>query len=599
MSSSFSPPTPIPVETTLENKERLAKLQWPALRRLLVLAAPHRNVLVLAGLCMVFSTAISLSLPLIAREVINHVTTSHSVADLDRFGLGMAALVFLSTGFGFTEFYLAAKAGNRIVMDLRLRLFRHMQDLPVSFFDRTRSGDLTSLLSNDVSLLQSTLTDDIVKLFGNVLTLVGGIVLLVFIDGRLTILVVGLLVLTMVFFVVFGRALRKIMREGLDALAQAMGGMTEAISNVRLIKAFGRAQHEVSRAEQQLERIYNINVRAASWEGIMGAVAAGGSILVLLGVVWYGGRSVMNGSLRLGDLLAFLWTIAVISGPMASIASLYTRLQRAVAAGDRIFAVLDQNPEPQDSSEAGPFPAGPGELMFRDVHFGYVPEVPVLTGLTLTLPAGKVTAIVGASGAGKSTLASLLFRFYEVTVGSIEIDGVALTAIRRGELREHAGIVPQDPILFTGTIRENIRYGRLTATDTEVESAAKDANVEEFALGFPDGYETMIGERGVTLSGGQKQRVAIARALLKDPRILVLDEATSALDTQSESLVREALDRLMKGRTTMVIAHRLSTIQNADQIAVLRHGLVVELGTHKELLASAGFYSELHSLVDA
>lgn len=587
------------LDPDLGDKDRLGKLRWSAVKRLLLLAAPHRNALILAGLCMIVSTAINLSLPLVAREVVNQVTTNRSVADLDRFAFGMSALVFLSTAFGFTEFFLASKAGNRIVMDLRLRLFRHLQDLPVSFFDRTRSGDLTSLLSNDVSLLQSTLTDDIVKLVGNVLTLIGGIVLLVVIDSKLTALVVGLLVLTMMFFVIFGRALRKIIREGLDALADAMGGMTEAISNVRLVKAFGRGKYESSRAEGQLDLIYRINIRAARWEGTMGAVAAGGSILVLLGVVWYGGRSVMNGSLKLGDLLAFLWTIAIISGPMASIASLYTRLQRAIAAGDRIFEVLDRSPEPLDFPEAGAFPSGLGDVRFTDIHFSYVPDVSVLKGLNLHLPAGKVTAIVGASGAGKSTLASLLFRFYEVDSGVIEIDSVPLSSIRREELREHAGIVPQDPILFTGSVRDNIRYGNLNATDAEVEKAARDANVEEFVLGFPEGYETRIGERGVTLSGGQKQRVAIARALLKDPRILVLDEATSALDNQSEVLVREALDRLMKGRTTMVIAHRLTTIQNADQIAVLKAGRVVETGTHKELIALAGAYSDLYRLVDA
>ena len=345
--------------------------------------------------------------------------------------------------------------------------------------------------------------------------------------------------------------------------------------------------------------VFGISMRSAVWEGMMGTVAAAGMTLVILGVFWYGGRSVLDGRITVGKLIAFVMTIMFISGPMASLASLWTRLQRAVGAADRLFAILDENAEAPDVPGAAPFPHGPGEVSFQSIEFSYVVDTPVLKNLSLELLPGKVTAVVGPSGSGKTTLSSLLYRFYEAQSGMISIDGVPIRSIQRISLREHIGIVPQDTILFNGTIRENIRYGRLDATDAEVEEAAKSANIEEFVVGYKDGYETMIGERGITLSGGQRQRVAIARVMLKDPRILVLDEATSALDTKSEALVREALDRLMQGRTTLVIAHRLSTVQNAEQIAVLAEGKIIEIGTHAELLERGGTYAELYELVGA
>jgi subfamily B ATP-binding cassette protein MsbA len=291
--------------------------------------------------------------------------------------------------------------------------------------------------------------------------------------------------------------------------------------------------------------------------------------------------------------------LAFITTPMATLASLYTRLQRATGAADRLFSILDVPAETPDMPDAVGFPHGPGEVRFDNVEFSYASDVPVLRSLCLTAPAGRVTAIVGPSGAGKTTIAALVYRFYDPQAGTITIDGVPVDQIRRGELREHVGIVPQEPILFNGTLRENIRYGRLDATDAEVETAAKSANVAEFAEWFPDGYDTRVGERGVTLSGGQRQRVAIARAVLKNPKILILDEATSALDTVSEALVKEALDRLMAGRTTLVIAHRLSTVQNADQIAVVVDGRIRETGTHRELLSIGGKYAELYEPVGA
>ncbi len=576
--------------------DKLTKLKWDSVSRLLKLAIPYRGILALAGVLVLFSTAVNLSLPLFARTALDRVLSQRSLDALDRLALAIIGLILLSAVFSFTQAVLIANTGNRIVTNMRSRLFAHLQRLPVAFFDRSRSGDLASHLSNDVSLIQQTLTSDLVNLAGNLITLIGGIAVAIYLDWELCLVVVGLLMLVMLFFVISGRRLRKLTRQGLDALSEAMGAMTEALANIRLVKAFAREKHEDHRAEEKLEVVYRINVKASIREAAMGTVGFVGFISLMLGVVWYGGRSVMSGHSTPGSLLAFFMTVTIISGPMGALASLYTRLQRAVGAADRLFDLFDETAETPDPDDAIDFPAGPGQVELRRIEFGYVPDTPVLAGLNLTIPAGKVTALVGHSGGGKTTVASLLFRFYEPQQGEILIDGVPLRTIRRAQLREHVGIVPQDPQLFNGSILDNIRYGRLNAPDSEVVDAAKAANVDEFVRGFTDGYETMIGERGVTLSGGQRQRVAIARAVLKDPRILVLDEATSALDTRSEALVREALERLMRGRTTLVIAHRLSTVQDAYQIAVLDDGRIVELGTHEELLTRRGRYASLLNL---
>ena len=567
--------------------------------RLLSLARPHRVALIAAGVLMLISTGLSLYLPLLARKSLDHVQRTKNVGELDGLALGITALVFLSSFIAYGQYLIVANAGNRIVMELRARLFAHLLRLPVAFFDRTRSGDLASHFSNDVTMVQTTLTEDLTQLAGNLVRLIGGIALAVVIDAKLTAVVVALLVAVMSGFVLLGRALRRLTRESLDALADALGAITEALANARLVKSFAREARESERAQEKLERVFRLNRKSSLLEGAFSSLAVSGFTLIFVGVVWYGGRAALAGRLTVGSLVAFMMTILIISGPMGTLAMQYSRLQRALGAAERIFALLDDAAEPEDEPGAVSFPKGAGSARFDRVAFHYAPDTPVLRGLSLELPAGCVTALVGPSGAGKSTLAALLYRFYAIEGGEITIDGVPLQRIRRQELREHIGLVPQEPILFSGTIRENIRYGRLDATDAEIEAAAQNANIAEFVTSLPDGYETMLGERGVTLSGGQRQRVAIARAILKNPRILILDEATSALDTESERLVKEALERLMRGRTTLVIAHRLTTIQNADQIAVLDAGEIAEIGTHDALLRKAGRYARLYHISDS
>lgn len=582
-----------------DSGEKLPALSWQGVRRVLELARPHLALLAVAGFLSICATAVSLLLPYFAKTAVDQVVKTHSTTDIDRAAFGIIGLFLVAAVFSFVQFVIIARTGHQIVNDLRKGLFAHLQKLPIKYYDHQRSGDLTSFISNDVDQVQQTVTSDLVGFTGNIIKLVGGVIMAVTIDWRLCTFVVILLVIMMFVFIVLGRALRKINRESLDRLSEAIGQMSESLGQIRLVKAFAREEYEEKRTGGKLDQVFALNVKSSTWEAGMGTVAFTGFITLLLGVLWYGGRGVLTGSLTLGSIVGFFLVVTIISGPMGELASLYTRLQRAVGAADRLFEILDEPAEIDLPETVGvTFPVGPGEVSFSGINFRYVDDQPVLKDFSLRLIGGGVTALVGPSGSGKSTVSSLLYRFYDPQLGVITIDGVPIDSMPRSELRAQVGVVPQETLLFSGTIRENIRYGRLGATDEEVEAAAKAANVHQFVTEFTKGYETLIGERGITLSGGQRQRVAIARAILKNPRILILDEATSALDAKSESLVQEALERLMEGRTTLVIAHRLSTVVGADQIAVLKNGQVAELGTHEALMAKKGVYAELQNITD-
>jgi ABC transporter fused permease/ATP-binding protein len=564
------------------------------LRRLLSLARPEVPTLALGTLFLLVGSGMSLAYPQAMRLIIDEALGAKNRAFIDRAAAVMIAILAVQSLAVALRYYLFSTVGERVVTRLRQDLFKSLMGQEVAFFDERKTGELTNRLTSDTAVLQNTVSVNISMALRNVAQAIGGIALLFYTSPLLTVLMLAVVPPVAVGAVVYGRRVRGLSRQVQDALAAANEVAEESLSGIRTVRSFAAEPHEVERYRGAMEHSFSLARSRARQSATFMAVASFGGYLAAVAVLWYGGRLVLDDKLTVGGLASFLVYTMLVAFSLGAIAELWADFMRASGAAERVFELRDRTPAIPSSGGAR-LASVRGRVEFQGVHFAYPtrPDMPVLKGIELTLEPGEVVALVGPSGAGKSTIAAMLARLYDPKEGRILLDGQELKGLDPEWLRHQIGAVSQEPLLFASSVADNIRYGRTTATQAEVEAAARAAHAHEFISRFPEDYKTLVGERGVQLSGGQKQRVAIARAVLKDPRLLILDEATSALDSESEHLVKDALERLMKGRTTLIIAHRLSTVVGADRVLVLEGGQVVQSGSHSSLMAQEGLYRRL------
>jgi ABC-type multidrug transport system fused ATPase/permease subunit len=547
---------------------------------------PYRWYLITGLLALILSSATLLSFPYFAGQLLDIAAGKKGLwfGTIDQVALFLLAILLIQGIFSFIRVYTFSVTSERSLADLRLALYRKIIWQPMSFFDSRRTGELISRITSDVGTLQDLFTFTLAELLRQSLTLVLGGTLIFLLAPRLTAFMLLIVPVLVVLALVFGRFIRGLSRKTQDKLADANVVVEETLQSVQIVKAFTNEWLEIRRYGKALAEAVQTAVRTARFRGLFISFAIFTLFGGIVAVGWYGARLVQSGDLSLGMLFSFIIYTSFIGGSIAGLGDIYTQVQRALGASERILDILEQTDE-AEAFEPTLVMRFSGKISFSKVCFHYPsrPDVRVLHNLDFTIQAGEKVALVGPSGAGKSTIINLLMRYYPVSSGSILVDDKPVSSYSLPAYRKNLGVVPQEVILFGGTIRENIAYGKPGASEEEIREAARKANALEFILGFPEGFDTRVGERGVKLSGGQRQRIAIARAILKDPSILILDEATSSLDAQSETLVQEALEKLMEGRTAIIIAHRLSSIRKADRIFVINRGELAEMGTHAEL----------------
>ncbi len=587
--------------TPSPNSDTKEKPDYSQLRRLFSYTKPYRLQLTIGLFSVMIASGLGLVFPLATGNLFNTAFQGTNAAEsflqnLNRIALFLIGIFLFQAVFNYLRTYLLGLVGEGVVADLRKSLFQHLMGLPIHFFESRKTGEITSRLTSDISTVQGAVSQALAQFISQLITLVGGVIVIFILNTRLTLVMLSVIPAAIIAGAYFGRRLRKVSTGYQDKIAEANASADEAISSIRVVKSFTAEGLESSRYASLIAESYKValrraRIRAFFVPSILLAMFTGIGL-----VLWYGSRLILLGQLQWGDFISFMLLTVMVAGSIGTFTGLYSQLQESLGASKRIFELFDTTTDLPEAATPKKPDRLQGRISFENVSFRYGDrgEDWVLRGIRLEAHPGEVIALVGPSGAGKSTLITLIPRFYDPVEGRILLDSVDIRELELHYLRSHIGIVPQETQLFSGTIAENIRYGRPYASDDEVIEAAKAANAHEFISGFPDSYQTIVGERGVKLSGGQRQRVAIARALLKNPRILILDEATSSLDSESESLVQEALETLMQGRTTFVIAHRLSTIRNADRILVLERGSIVEQGTHDELMRKAGLYKDLH-----
>jgi len=564
------------------------------LKRLLGYVRPYWKPLIVTSILVLVHTGLSLLPPLFQREIVDQVIGAR---DVSRLGVIIATLIGIQALLQLVDFgdlYVRHALGERFIFDLRVRMYAHLQRLSLSFFERTSTGELMSRVTNDINALEQFVTHGVALTVVDLLRLLGASAVLLVLDWRLALAVLVPLPVMAFGLRYFNQRVRPIYRRVRDRLGDINARLQDNLTGIRVIQAFEQEEAELARFHDTSERYYWERVQGIrAWSTFFPAlrfVAALGGVLVL----GFGARMVVAGQLSLGTLVAFLSYIVSFYEPLRRLTEVDNVFQQAVAAGERIFELLDEEPEIRDAPDAIALGAIEGDVVFDDVHFRYGDGDEVLHDVEFHMAPGEVVALVGPSGAGKTSIANLLCRFYDPIHGRVLVDGHDLRRVQVRSLRQRVAVVLQDTFLFNTTVRENLLYGKPDASEDEMVAATKIAYAHDFIEQLPQGYDTEIGERGVKLSGGQKQRLALARAILADPRILILDEATSSVDAEAEYLIQQALDEVMKGRTSLVIAHRLSTIRNAGKIIALEGGRIREVGDHHELLARGGLYSQLY-----
>ncbi|MDC1152591.1 ABC transporter ATP-binding protein [Nitrospinaceae bacterium] len=565
-------------------------------RKILKYARPYTKSLVFAFICLTLTSLVNLVLPLIVRNMINAVVILKDSQILDGLAWDLFFIIILQAVFAVTHNYVFGFVGHRMTTDFRIEFFSHIQSLSLRFFQERRLGEILSRMNNDISVIQNALVSIPIALLRQSITLIGAMAIILYLNWKLTGLILLILPPLMIFARVFGKRLRLFSEKLQDQVAQAVVVLEEVASSIKIVKSFTRENYERERFKKEIETAFERAIDKLKISSFFGPFILGLTFMVSAVLIWYGGYQVMSGVTTPGELAAFFLYALIVAGPIGTFVRLYTQIQEASGAIRRVYEILDTAPAIDNPENPIFLENITGRIQFENVSFGYRQELEILHNINFDVRPGQTVALVGPSGAGKSTVIKLLHRFFDASQGSIRLDEHDIRSLDRKSFLSQIALVPQETLLFGGTVKENILYGKLEATDQELEDAAKKANAHDFIVGLENGYETIVGEKGAKLSGGERQRIAIARAILKNPKILVLDEATSSLDNCSEALIQEAVEKLMEGRTTFIVAHRLSTIHKADQIIVLEKGRVVETGQHEELMNNKNLYYNLYKL---
>ncbi len=575
------------------NKQNLGKLSG-----IFRFVWPYRVNFIIGMVFLLLSSLTLLTFPYVAGKLIDTASgESWLFDDINSIAFLLLGILLIQSVFSFFRVWLFAKVSERSMRDIRIALYSQLVQLPMTFFDKRRTGELISRITADVSMLQDTFSTTLAELFRQIITLIAGVVFLMVTTPKLTLFMLATFPILVLIAMVFGKFIRRLSKQAQDELAAANVIVEETLQSIFTVKSFVGEDYETKRYSKGLNKVVDVALKAAGFRGAFISFIIFALFGGIVAVMWYGATLVASGEMSVGDLVSFVLYTTFIGGSIAGLGDIYGQIQKAIGSSERVLEILDEAPE--DSTADFQKTPMEGSIQLSNVGFNYPsrPEMEVLKNINLIIPAGEKVALAGHSGAGKSTIIQLLLKFYPVEKGDILIDGKPIRDWNLKQLRSNIGIVPQEVLLFGGSIRENIAYAKPDASEEEIIEAAKKANAWQFISKFPEGLETTVGERGVKLSGGQRQRVAIARAILKDPAILILDEATSSLDAESEALVQEALDELMKNRTTLIIAHRLATIRKVNRIYVLKDGEIVEEGTHDQLaLQNDGFYANLVKL---